>query len=114
MFSLIRAALVAALSFPLSADAFDSEKWGHDDATREWFKSLHNQYGIPCCDYADGSRIEAPDYKENDDGSYEVFAHGEWMHVSKEHIIAGSNRVGYAIYWGRPGIVFCFMPGARG
>lgn len=112
----IRAALVAALLIPLRSSAFDSEKWGHDDATREWFKSLKSPIGIPCCDYSDGTRVEAPDYTENNDGSFEVFVWGRWVHVAKDHVVSASNRIGYAVLWGNAGIdtVYCFMPGARG
>lgn len=82
----------------------------------DWFKSLHNRNGFPCCDYLDGHRVEDPDYKENDDGSYEVLDKGEWLHVDKEHLVDGTNRIGYAILWKNPSLpnVYCFMPGARG
>lgn len=115
---LIRAALVAALLIPLHGDAFafDSSKWGHDEATSEWFKSLRAPTGIPCCDYADGVRLEDPEWKENDDGSYSVFAKDAWHTIDKDHIVTAPNRVGYAIlwwpeHWDHPS---CFLPGARG
>lgn len=122
MFNLARAALVAALLIPapgLAPEAFskgDRGQWGHDAATSEWFKSLRAPNGIPCCDYADGVRLEDPEWRENPDGSYSVFAKGEWRMIDKDHVITTSNRVGYAIlwwpeHWDHPS---CFMPGARG
>jgi hypothetical protein len=106
---------LAAMSAPGFA-AGPSEKWGHDPDTSEWFKSLKNPQGFPCCDYTDGTRIEDPDYRENDDGSYEVFAHAQWVHVDKEKIVTGTNRVGYAILWwsNAAPLPYCFLPGARG
>lgn len=93
----------------------DKPQWENiDPATRDWFRSLRSPSGIPCCDFADGSRIEDPDYKENEDGSYEVFIRGQWIHVDRNHVLIGINRVGYAVYWGVPGITYCFMPGAGG
>ena len=97
--------------------AGDSSKWGHDPDTSNWFKSLKNGNGTPCCDYADGTRLEDPgDYKRNDDGSYEVNVDGQWLHVEKERVLQGSNRVGYAILWrmvGPPHTVWCFLPGVE-
>lgn len=92
------------------------DKWGHDPETSQWFRGLKNPIGTPCCDYADGSRIEDPDYRENDDGSYDVFARGAWVNIDRQHIVTGTNRIGYAIlWWGlaaeKP---YCFMPGSRG
>ena len=92
------------------------EQWGHDDATSQWFRNLRSPRGFPCCDYADGTRVEDPEYKENDDGSYEVFARGQWVHIDKENVVDGTNRVGYAIlWWGKDAPKpYCFLPGARG
>lgn len=113
---LARAALVAALMIPPAAFAFDSDKWGHDAATRDWFRSLHSSGGTSCCDYTDGVRIEAPDWHENDDGTYSVFAKGEWRRIEKTQVVLGRNRVGYAILWWPENwdAPSCFMPGARG
>jgi hypothetical protein len=115
-FLILAAATLAITVFLDGAYAFDSEKWGHDAATSEWFRSLRAPNGIPCCDYADGVRIEDPDWRENQDGSYAVFAKGQWHAIDKDHIITATNRVGYAIvwwpeHWDHPS---CFLPGARG
>lgn len=94
-----------------------SSKWGHDPDTSQWFRSLKNGNGTPCCDYADGTRLEDPDdYKRNDDGSYDVKADGQVFHVDSTRIIKGSNRVGYAILWRQntpPHTVWCFLPGSE-
>lgn len=93
-------------------------KWGHDEETSAWFRSLQSPSGFPCCDYSDGNRIEDPgDYRENEDGSYDVkyAPPDKWVHVPKERIVTIPNKVGYAILWMRPGATeaFCFMPGNR-
>lgn len=113
---ILAAAALAAVAFSWGAYARDTGQWGHDAATSEWFKSLRAPNGIPCCDYADGVRLEDPDWRENPDGSYAVFAKGAWHAIDKDHIITATNRVGYAIvwwpeHWDHPS---CFMPGAKG
>jgi hypothetical protein len=111
------AGVVATLTIATSpAPGFDSQKWGDDAVTREWFRSLRSAVGIPCCDYADGVRIEDPDWRENEDGSYSVFARGGWQRIEKNQLVPGRNRIGYAIlwwpeHWDHPS---CFLPGARG
>jgi hypothetical protein len=97
------------------ADAFDSSKWGHDAAISEWFLSLKNSRGESCCDYADGVRLEAPEWRELEDNSFEVFARGKWNKIPPNRVLKGTNRVGYAILWwprawDNP---TCFLPGAE-
>ena len=109
-------ALLALLLLAGPASAVDNGQWGHDPATSEWFKSLHNPNGLPCCDYTDGTRIEDPaSWRDNKDGSYEVFARDQWVHVPKEKVVTAINRVGYAILWWAPGVAgpYCFLPGTR-
>ena len=107
--------LADLLAFCASAHAAgDAGKWGHDPATSEWFKGLKDKHGFPCCDYVDGTRIEDPDWKENEDGSYEVRLGAEVLTIPPDKIVDGANRVGYAILWRSPaGMVYCFLPGAR-
>jgi len=97
------------------AHAFDSPKWGHDAATSEWFRSLKNSRGESCCDYADGVRLEAPDWRQLEDHSFEVFARNKWNKIPPNRVLKGTNRVGYAILWwprawDNP---TCFLPGAE-
>jgi hypothetical protein len=111
--------LLISLFIATPSLAVDNGQWGNvDPATREWFKGLKSPLGTPCCDFADGNRIDDPDYKENDDGSYEVNVpeHGGWHHVTKDRIVTATNRIGYAVIWWGKGSTepYCFLPGARG
>jgi hypothetical protein len=113
---ILAAAMLAIAAFMDGAYAFDSEKWGADAATRQWFKSLRNGNGLSCCDFADGARIEDPDWRELDDGSAEVFAKGAWHVIPPDKVLKGTNRVGYPILWWpnnwpEPS---CFLPGSKG
>ena len=106
------------LAFVSVAVAKDNGQWGQDPETSQWFRGLKNSNGTPCCDYADGTRLEDPgDYTQNDDGSYEVKIEGEWLHVDASRVLRGTNRVGYAIIWRMPGpphTIWCFLPGTLG
>jgi hypothetical protein len=113
--SLMSALLLAMFFCVIRAHAFDSPKWGHDAATSEWFRSLKNSRGESCCDYADGVRLEAPDWRELADHSFEVFAREKWNKIPPNRVLKGTNRVGYAILWwprawDNP---TCFLPGAE-
>ena len=114
----ILAALALVCVFvPMPALAIDNGQWGHDPATSEWFKSLKNDKGMPCCDYVDGFRIEDPgNYQRNEDGSFDVRVGNDTIHVSPDKVLKGTNRVGYAILWRSPanGSVYCFLPGTEG
>jgi len=116
------AAILAAFLFAQSgcglipAYARDTGRWGHDPVTSEWFKSLRSAAGTPCCDYADGVRLEDPEWRENDDGTFDVFARGAWWKMQPDQLVKATNRVGYAILWwpvnwAAPS---CFLPGSRG
>ena len=113
--------LMSALSLAMCscviprAHAFDSSKWGHDAATSEWFLSLKDSSGQSCCDYADGVRLEAPEWRRLEDNSFEVFARGKWIKILPGRVLNGTNKVGYAILWwpkawDNPS---CFLPGAE-
>ena len=99
-----------------SAYAFDNKDWGHDPETSMWFKSLRNSNNEGCCDYADGVRIEDPEWRQLEDETYEVFAHNKWNKINPNYVLRGTNRVGYPILWWPPGLDHptCFLPGARG
>lgn len=94
--------------------SLDSPKWGNNPELNNWFKSLRNKNDFPCCDYADGLKIEDPEYKENEDGTYEVYVHDKWRHVPIDRVINPPNRpVDYAIVWHNATVdtPYCFMPG---
>lgn len=114
----MRAAILALsiLSLAASALARDNGQWGHDESTSLWFKSLRDNHGVSCCDYADGTRIEDPgNYRENDDHSFDIDLGSETIHVPPEKVLKGSNRVGYAILWRlSTGTITCFLPGGKG
>jgi hypothetical protein len=116
------ALLTAAVLFSLDSAfaAGPASKWGHDEETQQWFKSLKNPIGTPCCDYVDGHRLEDVDWRgPNPDGSYDVNNGRHWINVDKDHIVKGRNIVGYAILWENPTLsdnpdypgVYCFLPG---
>ena len=108
--------LIVAVSLVHSRDLYPGQYAQVDPDTRNWFRNLHNGEGTSCCDTADGVRIEDPDWKENDDGSYEVFARDKWHHIDRAHLVTVPNRYGFAILWWPPSFSdpSCFMPGARG
>ena len=109
--------MIHVLAFSLLVLIFDGPRWASQEPSlREWFRGLRSPSGFPCCDYADGNRIEDPDYAENIDGSYDVTVSGKLLHVPRDKVVTATNRIGYAIFWGRPDhdFVYCFMPGARG
>ena len=114
---MMRTALILFM-FTVPALSKDNGQWNLDPETSQWFRSLKNGNGTPCCDMTDGSRIEDPgDYIANDDGSYEVKVEGEWQHVEANRVLKGSNRVGYAILWRMPGpphTIWCFLPPSLG
>jgi hypothetical protein len=113
----LMSALALAMHYCLipRAHAFDSSKWGHDAATSEWFRSLKNSSGESCCDYADGVRLEAPEWRELEDHSFEVFAREKWNKIPPWRVLKGTSRVGYAILWWPKAFdnPTCFLPGAE-
>lgn len=92
-------------------------QWDPNPETQQFFGKLKNNNGYNCCGFEDG--IKDPEYKENEDGSYEVFYDDKWHHAFPETIINPSDRHGvdYAIVWPQPPAVGgrdnirCFMPG---
>ena len=95
----------------------------HDGHHDEWFKSLTNELGVPCCDGSDALRVEDPDWAIKD-GHYRVFLDGKWMDVPDDRVVQAPNIVGPAFVW--PGVsagddegggggepyIRCFLPGA--
>jgi hypothetical protein len=65
---------------------------------RDWFRSLTNQYGIMCCEGADGVRLDDPDW-EFDGNGYRVRLDGRWMPVPPQAIVRQQNKMSYAIVW---------------
>ena len=82
----------------------------------EWISGLTDQRGGTCCDYADGSRLEDPDW-EYDGTTYKVRLEKMWYTVPEKAVVKDTNRLGFAIVWrfqdaeGR-WFIRCFLPGA--
>jgi hypothetical protein len=109
---ILAAAALAIAVFLDGAYARDTGQWGQDKEMSDWFKSLRNTGGTPCCDNSDAIHVDPDDYWRNDDGSYTVIVGGKRETIDVGHIIHG-NRVGYAILWKLSnGMTTCFMPGA--
>jgi hypothetical protein len=85
--------------------------------TRQWFESLQNRIGIPCCSVADGRAVADPDWRRTMDG-YQVFYAAQWWPVPPEAVVSERNRIGHAVLWavdvGDGIAIRCFMPGAEG
>lgn len=83
-----------------------------NDPNKAWFSNLKNGNGTACCDNADGKRIEAPDWRQNEDGTYSVRLQGDWKQLDPLLVLKDHNRVGFAVLWQYNGQVTCFMPGS--
>ena len=93
----------------------------HDDGRyaqsplKSWFDSLRSKAGVPCCDVADGQRLDDVDW-ESRDGHYRVRIKGQWYDVPTEAVIEQANKFGPAVVWpydNGSGIqIRCFIPGA--
>lgn len=86
----------------------------------QWFDGLENGDGTNCCSYADGVKIEGPDWHQTGDPAFpdEVYLDGDWIKVPREAIVKATNRVGFAVVWpvvtpGAKTWVRCFMPGTE-
>jgi hypothetical protein len=104
--------------------------WAHDKqhpSLTDWFKSLNNSQGTPCCDGSDATRIEDVDWQtvcEAGTGQchYQVRLEQAWWNVPDESVIKTPNRVGPALVWpifyGTKGkadfnvLIRCFIPGS--
>lgn len=89
---------------------------GHEDSTmHEWFKTLHSSgSSVPCCDIADGQRVEDVDWQTKD-GHYQVRLDGQWIEVPDSAVVTVPNKFGPAVVWpwndGQAVHIRCFMPG---
>ena len=113
------AQIACALAVPAKARNADG-RWNYLAADmREWFKGLHAPVtGVPCCDVADGWRVNDVDW-DSKDGHYRVRLSGEWVPVPDGAVITEPNRFGPAVVW--PYLdsngttqIRCFLPGAGG
>lgn len=84
-----------------------------DPATRSWFKGVKAPSGVPCCDIADGHRVQE-DLRGN---SHWAFFEGQWREIPPEAVVYNAgNPTGEAVVWyvrQGPDAVYvrCFVPG---
>lgn len=81
-----------------------------------WFNSLKSKSGVPCCDTADGLRLEDVDWEARDN-HYRVRIDGQWHDVPMEALIEQPNKFGPAVVWPFKDAsgntqIRCFIPGA--
>lgn len=111
----MRHLLIAAII--LAADASIARDVGQFSSTspelHDWFKSLRNPRGVPCCEDADGFRLDDADWRIETDGSYSVRLNNEWVPVPPDAVVRDQNRVGYALVWIFNGRVNCFIAGSQ-
>lgn len=97
------------------AYARDPEGKYKDSPFKGWFESLRNGNNEPCCDIADGRRIDDVDW-ESKDGHYRVRVDGQWYDVPDAAVVKTPNRYGPAVVWpyaaGGRIWIRCFIPGA--
>ena len=98
------------------ANARDLGQYSHvSPEVRACFKALHDKGGYSCCDFADGTRLEDPDWRADEEGGHSVrLEDGAWHKVPPAADIAGSATpcVSYPIVWRMHGRIVCFLPGA--
>jgi hypothetical protein len=118
------AALLVILLHSL-AHAHDDGRYANDPL-HPWFGTLHSQTGIPCCDTADGEKVEDVDWDTRRDAAgkvhYRVRLLGAWNNVPDEAVIKQPNLAGVAIVWpvyaddgnGHKSVAFirCFIAGS--
>lgn len=96
-----------------------SAAWAHRHDRPElqgWLAGLHDSNGISCCDSSEATRLDDPEWK-NDNGHYFIFLEGEWIEVPDKAVINEPNKYGEALVWpwhenGHPK-VRCFIPGSQ-
>jgi hypothetical protein len=110
----IRFILLILVLLSSSAIARDPDGRYAQSPLRDWFKSLRSQQGVPCCDSADGQRVEDVDWDTEGD-HYRVRLDGQWIDVPDSAVIREPNQSGKTIVWphyvyGKI-VILCFLPG---
>lgn len=85
---------------------------GADPAMRAWFRSVKSPHGVPCCDIADGHRVEWDTKGDH----YRVRIGPDWFDVPPEAVVYNAgNPTGDAVAWyslyGGKVFIRCFVPG---
>ena len=102
--------LVCLLFILLPAFARNDGRYD-DNPLRKWFDGLRNQKNFPCCEQSDGLRLEDPDWRTEQDGSYSVRLEGQWVPVPPEAVLTEPNKVTYSVVWRFQGRITCFLVG---
>jgi hypothetical protein len=92
---------------------------------KQWWDSLTSAEGFPCCDTADGLKVEDVDWDTNcksEKCHFRVRLDGKWRDVPDSAWVKGANEDGPAVVWpvystdqnGHKELAFirCFLPGA--
>ena len=78
--------------------AHDDGQYAADPAMHAWINSLRGGNGIPCCDVADGQRLDDVDWGTHA-GHFWVIIEGGRYRVPDEAVITAPNKAGFAIVW---------------
>jgi hypothetical protein len=118
MFAVLRGAVVGTT-------VLASAVWAHDNhhpELNDWFGSLTNWEGTPCCDGSDATRIEDVDWQTicgagTGECQYQVRLQGKWWNVPPNSVVQSGNRLGPALVWpvyrrNHDIFIRCFLPGA--
>src|ERR1041385_65046 len=114
---MLKSAFLALALFLSASPALARDPDGRyaNSPLQQWFNSLRNKNSIPCCDTADGMRLEDVDW-DTADGHYRVRIDGQWIDVPPEALIEQPNKFGPAVVWpykdGGRTAIRCFIPGA--
>lgn len=93
----IIAILICAIAVISIAQARDDGRYAQSPF-KEWFNSLTNKHNVPCCDTADGRRVDDADV-EIEGNHYRVRIDGQWIDVPDDAVITAPNRAGVPIVW---------------
>ena len=99
-----------------ASHARDLGQYSHISAdVKACFNALKDKGGVSCCDTADGTRLEDPDWRADDGGGHSVrLEDGNWHKVPPSADIVGVVKpcVNYSIVWRMNGRIVCFLPGS--
>ena len=98
--------------------------FAHDDGRyaqsnlKGWFDKLASGKGL-CCSFADGVRLDDPEWGTHDDHYWVILSDGQKYAVPADALITEPNKAKVAVVWpfkDAQGImqIRCFLPGAGG
>lgn len=110
--------LVAVPAPPLAAR--DTGQYAQTDPRlQDWFRSRKDNFGVSCCDTADGTRVDDPDWECTDQDHCRVkLDDGNWYDVPERALLRDQAGPGFAIVWRildpvTGWFIRCFQPGSR-